>query len=91
MSNLSLPYETRIAKAIEACQASQNPNLSQIAREWAVPRTTLRGRVKNERRARTSQIPKNYALEGWQEEALVRWMIEIAGWNMLVTPDIIRD
>ena len=33
MSNLSLSYETRITKAIEAYQASQNPNLSNIARE----------------------------------------------------------
>jgi hypothetical protein len=44
----SIKYtESDLLKACEAAQAQKKPNFTKIAREYGVPLTTLRGRVKN--------------------------------------------
>jgi hypothetical protein len=62
MSNFSKPYETRITEATKAFETAEKPNITKIAREWAIPYSTLRDRVKNKTQPRTSTKPVNYAL-----------------------------
>ena len=60
-------------EACEAARAEENPNIAKIAREYGVPYTTLFDRVKKGMQARPTRKPVNKALEGYQEEALIRW------------------
>jgi transposase-like protein len=72
----SIKYnESDLLKACEAAQAEKKPNISKIAREYGVPIGTLRDRVKHGRQPRAAQKPVNKALEGYQKEALIQWIV----------------
>ena len=62
--------ESRIIEACDAAQAEEKPNITKIAREYGVPRTTLYDRVK---KGTPTWKPINKALEDYQEKALIRW------------------
>jgi hypothetical protein len=91
MSNFSKPYETRITEAIKAYESGKELNMAKLAREWAIPKSTLHNRIKNKTQPRTSQKPTNYALSKFQEEALTRWIIQMNDLNMPVTPNLLKD
>lgn len=91
MSKLSKPYETRITEATEAYETGKDQNIAKLAREWGIPYSTLRNRVKNKTRPRSSRKPTNYALSKFQEEALTRWVIQMNDLNMPVTPKLLTD
>ena len=83
--------ESRINRACEAVLAEEKPNIAKIAREYGVPRMTLSDRVKKDTQARTNRKPVNKALEGYQEEALIRWIVRMRDWNMPVTPRLLQE
>ena len=56
-------YEERVSEACEAARGQKKPNLSKIAREFGVPYSTLRDRVKNGTQPRTTRKLVNKALE----------------------------
>ena len=68
MSKTSKINESRIIEACNAAQAEEKPNIAKIAREYGVPRTTLRDRVK---KGTPTWKPINKALEDYQEKALI--------------------
>jgi hypothetical protein len=78
-----------MAEAYEAYQTAEKPNLAKIAREYGLARGTLRDRVKKLSRPRTTRKPVNYTLEGYQEEALIQWIVYMRDCNMSVTPKLL--
>jgi hypothetical protein len=89
MRTLSNSLETRMTEACEAYRSAEKPNIAKIAREHGLARETLRDHVKKSSQPRTARKPVNYALEGYQEEALVQWIVHMKDCNMLVTPTLI--
>jgi hypothetical protein len=89
MRTLSKSLETRMTEACEAYRTSEKPNIAKIAREHGLARETLRDRVKKSSQPRTARKPVNYALEGYQETALIQWIVHMKDCNMLVTPTLI--
>ena len=83
--------ESDLLKACEAAQAQNKPNISKIAREYGVPYSTLRDRIKKGRQARTARKPVNKALDGYQEEALIQWIVWMRDHNMPVTPKLLEE
>lgn len=83
--------ESDLLKASEAARTQEKPNLSKIAREYGVPYTTLRDRVKNGRQPRTARKPVNKTLKGYQEEALIQWLACMRDQNMPVTPKLLEE
>jgi hypothetical protein len=83
--------ESDLLKACEAAQAQEKPNITKIAREYGVPIATLRDRVKNGRQPRTARKPVNKALEGYQEEALIQWIVWMRDHYMPVTPKLLEE
>ncbi|GFF56278.1 hypothetical protein IFM51744_08860 [Aspergillus udagawae] len=83
--------ESDLLKACEAAQAQEKPNISKIAREYGVPCTTLRDRIKKGRQPRTARKPVNKALEGYQEEALIRWIVWMRDHYLPVTPKLLQE
>jgi hypothetical protein len=83
--------ESIMVKACETARAEKKPNYSKIAREYGVPLTTLRDRVKKGRQPRTAQKPVNKALNEHQEEALIQWIVRMRDWNMPVTPRLLEE
>jgi ABC-type methionine transport system ATPase subunit len=63
--------ESRVLEACEAAQREKKPNLAKIAREYDVSYEILRGRIRRGQQARSARIPKNKALDEYQEKALV--------------------
>lgn len=72
MLNTSNYDESRMAEACEAIRAQKKPNITKTAREFGVPRETLRDRVNKGAQARTARKPVNKALQDYQEKALIR-------------------
>ena len=70
MLKISEINESRIIEAYNAAQAEEKPNITKIAREYGVPRTTLYDRVK---KGTPTWKPINKALEDYQEKALIYW------------------
>jgi transposase-like protein len=89
MRTLSKPFESRVAEACEAYRTAEKPNIAKIARQYGIARETLRGRVKLGTQAKSTVKPVNYALEKYQEEALIQWIVLMKGWNMPVTPGLL--
>jgi transposase-like protein len=88
----SIKYnESDLLKACEAARAQKKPNISKIAREYGVPVATLRDRHKHGRQPRTAQKPVNKALEGYQEEALIQWIVWMRDHNLPVTPKLLEE
>ncbi|KAF7183831.1 hypothetical protein CNMCM7691_004253 [Aspergillus felis] len=83
--------ESIMAKACEAAQHEKKPNFTKIAREYGVPVSTLRDRVKNGRQPRTAKKPVNKALQRYQEEALIQWIAQMRDFNMPVTPRLLEE
>jgi transposase-like protein len=83
--------ESNLLKACEAAQAQKKPNISKIAREYGVPYSTLRDRVKKGAQPRSARIPANKALKEYQEEALIQWIVRMRDWNMPVTPKLLEE
>ncbi|KAF7169957.1 hypothetical protein CNMCM5623_002481 [Aspergillus felis] len=83
--------ESYILKACEAAQAQEKPNISKIAREYGVPYATLRDRVKKHVHPQTANKPVNRALKGYQEEALIQWIVSMRDRNMPVTPKLLEE
>ena len=83
--------ESRMIEACEAAQAKEKPNIALIAREYGVPRRTLQNRVRKGSQPRTARKPVNKALDGYQEEALIRWIAFMRDINMPVTPRILEE
>ncbi|GFF90972.1 hypothetical protein IFM53868_06347 [Aspergillus udagawae] len=83
--------ESNLLKPCEFAQAQKKPNISKIAREYGVPYATLRDRVKKGAQPRTARIPANKALKGYQEEALIQWIVHMQDWNMPVTPKMLEE
>ncbi|KAF7177120.1 hypothetical protein CNMCM7691_004854 [Aspergillus felis] len=69
--------ESYLLKACEAAQAQKKPNISKIAREYGVPYATLHDRVKKGVHSQFANKPVNKALQGYQEEALIQWIVYI--------------
>jgi transposase-like protein len=82
--------ESRMNKACEAARREKKPNLSKIAREYGVCRRTLYNRIKKGIPARACSTPVNRAPDRAQEEALVRWIVQLNDWNMPLTPRLIE-
>ena len=55
--------ESRIIEACEAARREKKLNWTRIAREYNVPRMTLRDRVKNGAKPRTAKQPVNKVLD----------------------------
>ncbi|GFF55804.1 transposase [Aspergillus udagawae] len=88
----SIKYtESDLLKACEAAQSQKKPNFTKIAREYGVSCTTLRGRVKSGQQPRTARKPVNKALQGYQEEALIQWIIWMRDHNLPVTPKLLEE
>jgi hypothetical protein len=88
----SIKYtESDLLKACEAIQAQKKPNFTKIAREYGVPLTTLRGRVKNNRQPRTACQPVNKVLKEYQEEALIQCIAFMRDHYMPVTPKLVEE
>jgi hypothetical protein len=88
----SIKYnESDLRKACEAAQAQKNPNLAKIAREYGVPYTTLHRRVKSGSQPRTARKPVNKALKGYQEEALIQWIVWMRDHYLPVTPKLLEE
>jgi hypothetical protein len=83
--------ESCMVKACEAVRAQKKPNFAKIAREYGVPSTTLRDRVKKGSQPRTARKPVNKALKGYQEEALIQWIVRMQEWNMPLTPKLLEE
>ncbi|KAF7125886.1 hypothetical protein CNMCM5793_002245 [Aspergillus hiratsukae] len=83
--------ESCMVKACEAVQAQEKPNIAKIAREYGVPYTTLLDRVKKGRQPRTARKPVNKALKGYQEEALIQWIVRMRERNMPVTLKLLEE
>ena len=90
MSKTAEPTESRLIGACEAARREKKPNWSRIAREYGVPRITLRDRVKKGACPRTAKQPANRAIGSAQEEALVRWIGQLNDWNMPPKPRLIE-
>ena len=82
--------ESHMIEACEAARREKNPNWTRIAREYNVPRMTLRDRVKNGAKPRTAKQPVNKVLDSAQEEALTRWICQLNDWDMPLTPRLIE-
>ena len=82
--------ECRMIEACEAARAEEKPNLAKIAREYGVPRETLRDRVKKGTQACTTRKPVNKVLDEYQEEALIRWVARMRDWNMPASPRLLE-
>lgn len=91
MLNTSNYDESRMAEACEAIRAQKKPNITKTAREFGVPRETLRDRVNKGAQARTARKPVNKALQDYQEKALIRQIEYMSSWNMPVTPGLIEE
>ncbi|KAK9564249.1 hypothetical protein V6Z77_010319 [Aspergillus fumigatus] len=83
--------ESYLLEACEAAQAQKKPNISKIAREYGVPYATLRDRVKKHVHPRLANKPVNRALKGYQEEALIQWIVCMRDRNMPVTPKLLEE
>jgi transposase-like protein len=70
--------ESRVLEACEAAQCEKKPNLAKIAREHDVSYEILRGRIRRGQQARSARIPKDKALDEYQEKALVQWIIRMS-------------
>ncbi|KAJ5908521.1 transposase [Penicillium taxi] len=90
MPKIDESTESRLSKACEAAKREKKPNISKIAREYGVKRITLYDRVKKGATAKSQQKPVNKALNDIQEEALVRWIIQLNNWSMPPTPKLIE-
>ena len=66
--------ESCMIQACEAAQREKKPNWTRIAREYSVPRMSLRDHVKKGTKPRTTKQPVNKVLDRAQEEALMRWI-----------------
>ncbi|KAJ5379244.1 transcriptional regulator family: Centromere protein B DNA-binding region [Penicillium cosmopolitanum] len=91
-----MPYrpkidESRVAEACEAASLLENPNLSQIARQYGVSYGVLRGRIRQGKQPRTAPKPENRALDNTQEEALILWIVELNKYHMPVTPALLHE
>lgn len=64
--------ESRVIEACEAAQRQKKPNLAKIAREYDVSYEILRGRIRRGQQDHSARIPKNKALDEYQEKALVQ-------------------
>jgi hypothetical protein len=73
-----------MTEACEAYRTAEKPKLAKIAREYG-----LRDRVKKSSRPRIARKPVNYTLEGYQEEALIQWIVRMKDFNMPVTPRLL--
>jgi hypothetical protein len=76
--------------ALEVARAQEKPNITKIALEYGVPRSTLSDRVKKGAQARTARKPVNKALKGYQEEALIRWITHMRDLSMPPPPRLIE-
>ncbi|KAI3222258.1 transcriptional regulator family: Centromere protein B, DNA-binding region [Penicillium roqueforti] len=83
--------ESRVIEACEAAQHEKKPNLAKIAREYDIPYEILRGRVRRGRQARNAYIPKNKALDEYQEKALVQWITRMRDLYLPVTPEMLTE
>jgi hypothetical protein len=90
MPKVTESAESRVIEAYEAARREKKPNFSKIAREYNVPRETLRDRVKKGIQAKSSIKPVNKVLDIAQEEALIRWVVQLNDWNMPPTPRLIE-
>lgn len=90
MPKSSETAEDRMTNAVATARREKKPNISKIAREYGVPRRTLADRVKGGKQPRTARKPVNKALEGYQEEALIRWVTSMRDRYMPVPPLIIQ-
>ena len=87
MPKTSKINESRIIEACDAAQAEEKPNITKIAREYGVPRTTLYDRVK---KGTPTWKPINKAFEDYQEKPLIYWATCMRDWNMPVTPNLLQ-
>ncbi|CBF74004.1 hypothetical protein AN8159.2 [Aspergillus nidulans FGSC A4] len=83
--------ESCMVEACEAAQAKEKPNIALIAREYGVPRRTLRNRVRKGSQPCTARKPVNKALDRYQEEALICWIAFMRDINMPVMPRILEE
>jgi transposase-like protein len=83
--------ESYLLEACKAAQAQKKTNISKIAREYGVPYSTLRDRVKKHVHPQTANKPVNRALKGYQEEALIQWIVNLRDHNMPVTPKLLEE
>jgi hypothetical protein len=70
---MSQELEKRITNALEAYHAAKKPNIAFFAREFNIPYSTFKGRVKG-RQPRKGSTGGTKALEPEQEQALILWI-----------------
>jgi hypothetical protein len=73
MSKFNAEVEKRIADALSAYHDRDKPKIAELAREFDIPYTQLKGRVHG-RQSRSARTGPNRALNEGQEQALIAWM-----------------
>ncbi|KAF4253988.1 hypothetical protein CNMCM8714_005630 [Aspergillus fumigatus] len=91
-----MPKSTKIDESCmintcEAVRAPKNANFPRIAREYGVPSKALHDRVKKGNQPRTARKPVYKALQRYQEEALLQWIVRMRDLNMPVSSKLLEE
>jgi transposase-like protein len=81
--------ESRMAEACRLASGQKKPNITKIAREFNVSRTTLADRIKKAKTPTTPTTPLKNALSLYQEKALTNWIVQMYKWNLPPTAGLI--
>jgi hypothetical protein len=92
----NMPKSTKIDESCmintcEAVRAPKNANFPRIAREYGVPSKALHDRVKKGSQPRTARKPVYKALQRYQEEALLQWIVRMRDLNMPVSSKLLKE
>ena len=85
MENSYAAIEERISEAIKVAQSQKKPNIRALARGFNVPYSRLYGRF-NGQPSRSERPPTNFALDSYQEKALIRWIQQLDDLYIPPTP-----
>ena len=83
--------ESRMAEACLAASREEKPNIARLAREFGVNQSTLYRRDKKGTGPNTAKRGVGYALEAYQEEALIRWIQYMNDCYIPITPRILES
>jgi hypothetical protein len=81
--------ESRLLEAIATAKKQKRPNIAKIAREFNVPDSTLRTRLKKPKIPATPTTTNKNLLQPYQEKALINWIVQMRKWNIPPTPAVI--
>ena len=82
--------EGRVLLAIKAFQNREIPTITEAARRFEVPRTSLRNRI-NGHRNRSETRANNYKLTQLEEESLLQWTLSIDSRGSAPRPTMVAE